>query len=213
MVEISEEELAALRAQAAGEPVSQNPLINRGPKTNMPPEEAAEILAALKYALTGWGGNVHEPFDIVCPSGQVCQARQITIEDAISLGMLDSLDMFTNNLMTPIIEGTEEGEEPDANKAILEGLKDPEKRANFFGTVNRVVGHAVLQPSIVFVTKEDGSVGEGEVFADDIPFQDKMHIFRRVFAGGGPTLDRFQQGQESVVADVASVSGVQVPSE
>ena len=202
-VEISEEELAALRAQAQGQQVP--PAYSR--LTSAEREQQDAMLAAVKYSLTGWGPKIHQPFDIQCPSGQTCLAKQIGIEDAISLGMLDSLDMFTNNLMTPIIEGAEDQPEEDANKAILNGLKDPEKRASFFGTVNKVVAWAVMKPEIVLV--DDGNMSEGQVFANDIPFADKMHIFRRAFAGGGQTLDTFQQGQEAVLADMAHESVVQ----
>lgn len=198
-VEISEEELAELRRAAAH---SIAPPLPPAYDSQLPPQ-------AVKYGLTGWGPQIHRPFDIKCPSGQMCSAKQIGIEDAISLGMLDSLDMFTNNLMQPIIEGQEEQPEPDANKAILNSLKDPEKRANFFGTVNKVVAWAVITPQIVLTTNEDGSVDEGCVFANDVPFADKMHIFRRAFAGGGQVLDTFQQGQEAVLADMAHEPVVQ----
>lgn len=207
MPNITEEELADLRARAGGDQLP--PVYARLAAAEREQQDA--MLSAVKYGLTGWGPQIHKPFDIVCPSGQTCLAKQIGIEDAISLGMLDSLDMFTNNLMQPIIEGTENEPEDDANKAILNGLKDPEKRASFFGTVNKVVAWAVMKPEIVLI--DDGSLAEGQVFANDIPFADKMHIFRRAFAGGGKVLDTFQQGQESVLADVASGSVVQVPTE
>lgn len=208
MVEISPEELAQLRLQAAA----------NEPPTNPPPEFYAQavgqaVAAEVKYALTGWGPKIHNTFDIRCPSGQWCEAKQITIEDAISLGMLDSLDMFTNNLMAPVLAGEEDGAEDENNKNILNSLKDPEKRANFFGVVNRVVAHAVQKPVIVLATNDDGSLDEGCVFAGDVPFADKMHIFRRVFGGGTPQMEQFQPGQENVVAAVADVAGVQVSPE
>lgn len=211
LTDAEREELAALRAKTAASE----------PPTSPPPEFYAAqasaigqaVAAEVKYALTGWGPQIHQTFDIRCPSGQWCKANQITIEDAISLGLLDSLDMFTNNLMAPVLAGEEDGPEEDNNKQILNALKDPEKRASFFGVVNRVIAHAVQEPAIVLSTNDDGSVNDGEVFASDVPFADKMHIFRRVFGGANPALEQFQPGQEAVVAAVADVAGVQVPTE
>ena len=204
MPEISDQELAALKAAAAGVRVEEAPALPN-------PLLAAQTQVD-PYAVKAWGAGVmRKEFDILCPSGQRCRARQVGFEDAIALGILDSMDLFTNNLMTPIIEGTEEGEEADNNKNILAGLKDPEKRANFFGVVNRIVGRAVIIPRVVL--EDNGDLPDGTIFVNDIPFGDKMAIFRKVFGGATASLETFQPGQEDVLAAVADVAGVQVPTE
>jgi len=163
------------------------------------------------YGLTGWGAQfLRNEFDVECPSGQRCRARQLQMEDAMALGILDSLDVFTPAVMSGV---GEDGKPPtdEQNANILVGLSDPEKRAQFFGTVNRVVAHTVVIPKVVLV--DDGNLPEGTVFANDIPFADKMHIFRAVFSGRGDALQSFREGQEGDVAPVEAESGVPMPTE
>ncbi|AHN84038.1 tail assembly chaperone [Mycobacterium phage Hawkeye] len=206
MPEISAEELAQLREAAsfATQVVPIEKVVTRA-------ANAAAEEAVYRYAKTGWGKANKEEFDIECPSGQLCRAKPLGIEDAMSLGLLDSLDLFTSTLMAPVMANEEDKEkaEDDHNQTILKGLRDPEKRASFFGTVNRVVQHCVVQPKVVLV--DDGSLAEDEVFANDIPFEDKMHIFRRVFRGSqSGTMNTFREGSEGsvdAVPDSDPVSG------
>lgn len=165
------------------------------------------------YGLKAWGSQyVRHEFDVVCPSGQRCRARALEVEDAMALGVLDSLDVFTPAVMAVESSGTPtEKMTEEQSAAILSGLSDPEKRSNFFGTVNKVVAHTVLIPRVVLV--DDGNLPEGTVFANDIPFADKMHIFRAVFSGRGDALQSFREGQEGTVAPVEAESGVQMPTE
>jgi len=218
MPEISEAELKELREAAA--------------KTNEQPKAEAdtlraeahqkqlqdEVLAQLKnisqtaqlnpYEPVGWGKQIHSEFDITdLPSGQRCRAKKLGLEDAMALGLLESMDMFTPALMKPILDDGKPSEDESQN-AMLKSLKDPEKRASFFGTVNRVVVHTVLAPKVVGVTNDDGSVNAGEVFINDIPFADKMHIFRCVFGTQGEVIAPFREGSPDGVAAVDEVPGV-----
>jgi hypothetical protein len=170
--------------------------------------------AASDYG-SGWGKKATDEFDINLPSGTRCRARKLSMEDAMSLGLLESLDMFTTALMKPILEDAEKGKAPeDGNqKELLKSLSDPEKRAKFFGTVNRIVQHTVVKPKVVLQTDAEGNVGEGEVFAGDIPFTDKMFIFNAVFGNEGNAIATFRAGQTDDVATVAAVPSVPVPTE
>jgi hypothetical protein len=173
------------------------------------------IKTAIEEYGSGWGKKATDEFDINLPSGTRCRARKLSMEDAMSLGLLESLDMFTTALMKPILEDAEKGKAPeDGNqKELLKSLSDPEKRAKFFGTVNRIVQHTVVKPKVVLQTDAEGNVGEGEVFAGDIPFTDKMFIFNAVFGNEGNAIATFRAGQADDVATVAAVPGVQVPAE
>ena len=176
--------------------------------------QAALDPPANRYRKTGWGEQNRQEFDIECPSGQLCRAKTLTVEDAMGLGLLDSLDLFTSTLMVPIMAQEEDANqaEADRNAGILDGLRDPEKRMNFFGTINRIVVHCVLIPSIVL--EDDGNLSDDEVFANDIPFADKMHIFRRVFGGqGNATMNTFREGQDAGVEPVSDSSDVPGASE
>lgn len=218
--EISVEELEKLRRLAAqaeaqdssGEDKDQlqaevaAKLQNLSARVDANEAAARAALAGPNYG-SGWGRQIHKEFDIDdLPSGTRCRAKQLSIEDAMALGLLESLDMFTSALMNPIIEG--EPTQDEQNGAMLKNLKDPEKRASFFGTVNRIVVHTVVVPKVVGQTNEDGSVNEGEVFVGDIPFQDKMHIFRHVFGSAGEAIAPFREGSQDGVADVDEVPGV-----
>jgi len=160
------------------------------------------------YEPVGWGRQIHSEFDINdLPSGQRCRAKKLSLEDAMALGLLESMDMFTPTLMKPILDDGKATED-ETQKTLLNSLKDPEKRASFFGTVNRVVVHTVIAPKVVGSTNDDGSVNAGEVFINDIPFADKMHIFRCVFGSAGDVIAPFREGSTGGVAAVDEVPGV-----
>lgn len=174
--------------------------------------KAPAATPASPYGLIAWGSKfAREEFDIVCPSGQRCRARSLQIEDAMSLGVLDSLDVFTPAAMAGISEDGSSKSADDAGAALISGLSDPERRANFFGTVNKIVQHCVVIPNVVLF--DDGNLPEGTVFANDIPFPDKMHIFRAVFSGRGDALNSFREGQEADVAPLETESGVPMQTE
>lgn len=177
------------------------------------PVTAAPSALSERYGLTAWGSQfLRHEFDVVCPSGQRCRARQLQIEDAMSLGVLDSLDVFTPAAMKDIAsEGNPKHSQEESDAAAMSGLMDPEKRANFFGTVNKVIAHTVVIPNVVLV--DDGNLPEGTIFANDIPFADKMHIFRAVFSTRGDMLQSFREGQEGDMAPVETESGVPLSTE
>ena len=194
---VSEEDITSAVAEAA---------VSVGNPTAAPaPPPIAE-----RYKLTAWGSQfMREELDITCPSGQTCRARKLEVEDAIALGILESLDIFTSQLMKDVDDDKQKQAKADAT--VAESLKDPEKRASFFGTVNRVVAHCVLKPTVVLY--DDGQLPEGTVFANDIPFPDKMHIFRSVFSDRQETIQPFREGQEGSVASLEEESGVPLSTE
>lgn len=213
MPNISEEELAELRRAAEGREAASadQEQILREIKTELAGVKAAVEPANPyyeRYGLTAWGKKfINHEFDVECPSGQRARVRSLKIEDAFSLGLLDSLDIFTSMLMKPILDEEEPGAaQSDDDGAgidspalsVLEGLKDPEKRAKFFGTVNKVLAHCVIIPKVVLV--DDGNLSDSEVFADDIPFNDKMFIFQAVFGSRASSLNSFREGSADGVA-------------
>ncbi len=154
------------------------------------------MLEAVKHVVTTWDGRIHEQYDFEVPSGQTCRVRAITTEDAIALGVLDSVDMFTPELMGAVIEAENNSKETDddRNQKALDSLKDPEKRAKFFGLINKITVHAVVIPKIVPQTNDDGTLNAGEVFVGDIPFADKMAIFRKVMGISDGVMSTFREG-------------------
>jgi hypothetical protein len=206
MPTISEEELARLQraAQSSVEP-TPTPVNLHAPAPTADPAPYG----------SGWGKKAEEEFDIITPSGTRCRVKPLGLEDAMGLGLLDSLDMFTNTLMKPVLNSTSEEEKPelDGNAMILKGLTDPEKRAKFFGMLNRITAHATVVPRVVLI--DDGELPEGTVFAGDIPFSDKMAIFRSVMNNKEATAvtAAFRAGQEEGLGAVADDEGVSPTSE
>lgn len=205
MPELTDEQYQALlQAAGAGEVMPDL----SSPKPVIPQVRIAEEPIGNRYAIKAWGAKTRQEFDVECPSGQWCRAHALTMEDAMSLGMLDSLDMFTSTLMGPVLDSDPKESDAERNAGILEGLKDPTKRASFFGTVNRIVAHCVVNPTVVL--EDPGDLPEGTVFANDIPFADKMHIFRAVFAGGerNATMTTFREGQTGELESVPDGDGI-----
>ncbi len=194
--------------EVAGTPVEEvaaQAVVSLEDPTAVPPPAPAN-----PYGLTAWGAKfMRQEMDIVCPSGQKCRARKLEVEDAIALGILESLDVFTSTLMSDL--DTDPQKQANKDLSVADSLKDPEKRATFFGAVNRVVSHCVLKPSIVLY--DDGNLPEGTVFANDIPFPDKMHIFRSVFTDRTQMIQPFREGQEGSLAFVEEESSVPLPTE
>jgi hypothetical protein len=201
MPEISVEELDRLKRAAAG---SVEP-----PPTPVNLHSPAPTADPAPYG-AGWGKRAEEEFDIITPSGTRCRIKPLGLEDAMGLGLLDSIDMFTNKLMKPVLEATEKDAEPelDGNAMILKGLTDPEKRAKFFGMLNRIAAHVCIIPHVVLV--DDGDLDEGIVFAGDIPFGDKMSIFRAVMGSKEATAvtAAFRDGSEEGLGTLADDEGV-----
>lgn len=152
------------------------------------------------YAISGWKKE-DKQFDVVTPSGQRCRARKLGFEAAIANGILNDVDLFTNALM----EGTDQSG-AKATSTMLEVLSHPERRAQFFGTINRCVAACVVKPKLVM--HDDGNLPDDVVFVDDIPFPDKMFIFQTCFRGRTASLEPFREGQEVGVGDLATDQGI-----
>lgn len=164
----------------------------------------ARVSQEAKFALTGWGKKAMEQeFDVRCPSGQWCRVKKIKFEDLLGLGILDNLDLFSSMLMA---QSGDEGSAGKAEVRMLESFRDPEKRAKFMGTVNKVVSAGVVLPKVVLV--DDGSLPDDTVFAGDIDFQDKMFLFGLLFQGRAGQLKQFRDEQDDDLGDVAEGQSV-----
>lgn len=157
-----------------------------------------------KYAPKQWQSD---RFEIECPSGQLCLARKLQMEDIVQLGIIDEMDMFTEFAadMTAAAGGAKSDE--DQSEAALGLMKDKERFAKVVEIVDKVVSTTVVEPRIERpVTKDrkgreiplDPSDFEDDVvYTSYVDFNDKMHIFGTVFSG--ETIDQFREGPEETV--------------
>lgn len=138
-----------------------------------------------KYTPTAWGKGP-ELMDIELPSGQICQAQKLEMEDIIRLNIVNELDTFTGIFSDSEEESTEETE--------LESIKRLSSGGNFDRvsvTINAVLVDSVKQP-VVHPIPKDPVTGldipkenrpRGPIYVDMIGFMDKMFIFGKVFDG------------------------------
>lgn len=167
----------------------------QGPVGIQPPSPLTQQQQAVAnpYKITGWKKD-DSHFDVVTPSGQRCRAKKLQFEEAISYGLLDDADLFTNALMS--------NDQKAGGATMLQVFSDPERRAKFFGLLNRCMAACVVLPK---VSMQSGALlPDDEVFVGDIPFPDKMFIFTTCFRGRTESLDTFREGQEAGVGDMAA---------
>lgn len=152
-----------------------------------------------KYAPKQWQSD---RFDIECPSGQLCLARKLQMQDIIKLGIIDEMDMFTEFAAT-MGDAAAAGNE-DASLSII---KDKERFAKVVEIVDKVVAEVVLEPHLVRPVKKDENGEEidlpsseyedGVIYTSYVDFNDRMHIFGMVFSG--ETIDQFREESEEAV--------------
>lgn len=145
-----------------------------------------------KYAPKHWQSD---RFDIECPSGQLCLARKLQMEDIVRLGIIDEMDMFTEFAASM---GEAAGEEGDA--AALDIVKDKERFSKVVEIVDKVVAEVVVEPKLTRPIKKnkkgeeiplpESEFKDGVIYTSYVDFNDRMHIFGTVFSG--ETIDQFR---------------------
>jgi len=150
-----------------------------------------------------------DKFDIELASGGKVQARKVSMEDVIEMGLIDNLDFF----------GSIAGKGKGAKKKQLqiaqgETAITPDQIKKMMGIVNKVILKGVLQPAIHPVPENDGERKDGLVYVDHIPYDDRLEIFQKVFLDdlGGEEFAQFRDESVKVVGALAEKSEVQRPS-
>lgn len=159
------------------------------------------------YAVTSWGPNAKEPFDVVTPSGQRCLVRKLEMDDILSSGILNDLDSFTAAL---VAEETPSSEVDP--KEMMKLFADKEKFGKMVETMDKVLVLTVLRPTILPVPAEGVSRETGKAYVDQVNFMDKMAIFSQVFDGLSG-MGEFREEQEAGVGTVANEQTLQSAAE
>lgn len=152
-----------------------------------------------KYAPKQWQSD---RFDIECPSGQLCLARKLQMEDIVRLGIIDEMDMFTEFAATMGEAAGAEGED-----AALDLVKDKERFSKVVEIVDKVVAEVVVEPKLTRPVKKnkkgeeiplpESEFKDGVIYTSFVDFNDRMHIFSTVFTG--ETIDQFREESEETV--------------
>jgi hypothetical protein len=167
------------------------------------------------------GANYKEPFNYVLGVGEVDEAkadelesqgkqvvfiRRLDMGDLLKLGIAEELDFMSKELMTS--DEKSEKASDALNNAIL-------KASNFSQMermINLVVVEGVIHPTLHMPpTSEAQKRQAGLVYADSIPFGDRMELFMQIFDTEG--LSTFRTEQEAGVGDVEHEQSLQLPAE
>lgn len=166
-----------------------------------------------KYELTGWANSGPKLKDVTLPSGQVCQVKELQMEDILSMGIINQLDSLTGDLisgMDPSVPAkatsgrkkTKKQLDEEANKSILELMADPEKFGGMLDAINKIVVGCVVQPTVLPAVEETERE-QGRVYVDMIDFNDRITLFTEGFQGLGD-MSKFRPGQGNGVGDLAT---------
>ncbi|QXO13679.1 tail assembly chaperone [Gordonia phage DumpTruck] len=128
------------------------------------------------YEVTSWGQD-SGLFDIELPSGQVCQARKLEMEDIIRLGLINDLDTFTT------LYGDEDEIKQTSDIDFIKKISEGDGFGRLLNTLNLVTIECVVQPQVWPVPDQKKERKSNRVYIDAIKFEDKMFIFSKVFTG------------------------------
>lgn len=178
--------------------------IDESPKKNeeVPEDLKAAVAQAIKdqFAVTdAWRPKEKIRFIVKCPSGQQILCRHLTTMDLLEADLIEEIDFFTKRLF-PVgldaqgnpVEHEPLPEDQDEMASVWTLLKDVQKRARFFGLLNKIMVVGVVRPQIiddgVEIVKQRGkdtvrlgvtkpNLQEGQALASAIDFADRMAIF------------------------------------
>ena len=138
---------------------------------------------------SGWG-VVKPRLDLRLPSGAFVQIEPLELTELLQLGIIDSIDSFSQKLLPAVQGQASQLSEEELSKNVL---KDASQLGGVLEVVNKVVSRAIVQPQ-VHVLAEDAVPEQGKLYAHLIPLEDRMAVFEAVLpdmsdtfpAGGGP---------------------------
>lgn len=162
-----------------------------------------------KYAPTHWGSaGAYE--DLVVPSGQRCLVRRPGVEALLKAGVLHKTDMLSKIVQAEHVDRVKpkpKSGKPagDFDDPMLELLKDDQLVDDLVHTIDRIVCHVVVKPTVVMTPSDPTSRVDGTIYADMIDLDDRIFIMNHA-VGGQRDLKQFRPGSEEPVGSVGSES-------
>jgi hypothetical protein len=162
-----------------------------------------------KYALSNsWarGAEYKKPFDYTIEAtGQVCLIRRLDMGDLLKLGIAEELDFMSKALVSDAKPG-----EKDTD-AIGRAVLQADNFSRMEVMINTVCVAGVVKPKLQMPPRDEAARQPGQIYADSIPFNDRMELFGVIFETEG--LTDFREEQANGVGNVANVQDVQLPAD
>ena len=131
------------------------------------------------YQPTTWGQQT-EGFEITCPSGQKCLAKELDIMRLIELGLLDRINGLSGIVNSQVLPQAKGQRVPEVDVKSL--LENKEGLREIMLLVDTIVVEAVIAPE-VYENVPDSERKPERIYADSIRITDKFHIFNEVTGG------------------------------
>jgi len=173
-------------------------------------------------------GRRGQNFDVPLPSGNVCLARHVGIDDLIKAGVIDSMDSLTAMVQDLHISRVQTGKAknnkatgagdqatPQQVQAFVDLVKDKKRFTELLRVVDAVVCEAVVEPKVWAEEYRQSPIPEGEFYVSDVDLTDRFAIFAASIGQalrGVQALEPFRSVSQQDVADVADVQGVRGPA-
>ena len=141
---------------------------------------------ASAYTPTTWGQQT-QGFEIECPSGQKCLAKELDIMRLIELGLLDRINGLTGIVNSQVVPKAKGQRVPEVDVASI--LQNKDGLREIMLLVDTIVCEAVIAPEVFPVIDEDGvPIPDDErepdrIYTDSIRLTDRFHIFNEVTGG------------------------------
>lgn len=172
---------------------------------------------AEKQLSTSWSKakEFKKPFEYTTELGkQECILRRIDMGDLLKLGMANEFDFMSKALMQSE-KKPEDKVEGEAEKTEVERLSEIVRQGENYGRMEVMVFKTLvagmISPKVYDIPEHENARQDGLLYADDIPWDDRMELFGVIFDSEG--LATFRQEQTPSVGDVADVSDVPLPAD
>jgi len=170
-----------------------------------------------QYRPVAWGKPIHE--ELTVPSGGLCLVRRIEPLDLLSDEFLGSIDMLGGAVLEqikrvqsplgPVQPGVEAAAEQERINKIFAAMSNPD---NLPAMIDRVVMRVVVEPRLQPIPSEGNGRSEGDIYIDQVPFEDKMFIFNHAM-GAMSALNSFRPQADATVGNVEPLAGISHPTE
>lgn len=121
-----------------------------------------------------YGFKKRREFDLDLPTGERVRVRQLSLTQAMDLGVLDMGDLFGPALLKDL--NADQAEEALSEEQVGRALLDPERRTKILRPLDRVLEAAVVCPKVVL----EGDTTDDQINVKDIDLIEKSAIFNAV---------------------------------
>jgi hypothetical protein len=149
-----------------------------------------------------------KPFDYTLESNpdQTCRVHRLDMGDLLKLGIAEELDFMSKALMTQ-----DSPDDQKAKEAVASAITSAENFGRMEKMINSVVCAGVILPKLHLPPEHENARQPGLIYADSIPFSDRIELFSVIFESEG--LSTFRKEQEDSVGNMADVTVVPLPSD